>query len=231
MSFIGNAIGKIVGGITGANQAADAAQNAANTQANSAQLGIDEQRRQFDAMQQALAPYMNAGTGALTGQQNLLGLNGAPAQQSAIGSIQSSPQFQALQQQGNDAILANASATGGLRGGNVQAALAQFQPQLLAQLIDQQYARLGGLTGIGQNAAAGVGNAGMQTGANVAQLLQQQGAATAGGQIAQGGVVRQSFGDLLKIGSLAAGAYGLGGAGAAGANGANYAAMNAAGQF
>ncbi|WP_449405980.1 hypothetical protein [Massilia phosphatilytica] len=36
------------------------------------------------------------------------------------------PRFQALQQQGNDAILANASATGGLRGGNVQGALGQF---------------------------------------------------------------------------------------------------------
>jgi hypothetical protein len=58
-------------------------------------------------------------------------------------------------------------ATGGLRGGNVQAALGQFQPQLLAQLIDQQYSRLGGLTSIGQNAAAGVGNAGMSTGNSI----------------------------------------------------------------
>lgn len=209
MSFIGNAIGKIVGGITGASQAADAAKDASQTQANSAQLGIDEQRRQFDAMQAALSPYMNAGTGALTGQQNLLGLNGAAAQQTAIGGIQSSPQFQALQQQGNDAILANASATGGLRGGNAQAALAQFSPALLSQLIQQQYSNLGGLTSIGQNSAAGVGNAGLQTGQNVANLLQQQGAATAGGQIAQGSVVRNTFGDLLKIGSTVAGAGGF----------------------
>jgi hypothetical protein len=199
VSFISRTIGKL----TGAQDQADAAQNAAATQAASAQAGIDEQRRQFDALQQALAPYFNAGTGALTAQQNLLGLNGADAQQTAIGGIQSSPQFQALQQQGTNAILANASATGGLRGGNTQAALAQFSPQLLSQLIQQQYSNLGGLTSVGQNAAAGVGNAGMQTGSNIANLLQQQGAANAGGQIAQGSVGAQGFGNVLQtIGAI-----------------------------
>lgn len=207
MSFIGNAIGKIVGGITGANQAADAAQNASQTQQQAAQLGIDEQRRQFDALQQGLMPYSSAGTGALVGQQDLLGLNGFSAQQSAIGGIQNGAQFQAMLQQGNQNILGNASATGGLRGGNVQAALGQFAPNLLAQQIQQHYANLGGLTSVGANAAAGVGNAGMQTGNNIAQLLQQQGAAAAGGQIAQGGVTRQAFGDLLKIGSAVAGGF------------------------
>lgn len=166
--------------------ASSAANTAANAQTQSAQLGIDEQRRQFDAVQKLLSPFVNAGTGALGAQQDLLGTNGAGAQQSAIASIQGSPQFQALSQSGQDAILANASATGGLRGGNVQAALGQFQPQLLAQLIDQQYSRLGGLTSLGQNAAAGVGNAGMQTGNSITQLLGQQGSAAAGAALANG---------------------------------------------
>ena len=55
-------------------------------------------------------------------------------------------------QQGQDAILQNASAIGGLRGGNTQAALAQFRPALLSQLIAEQYNRLGGLSSLGQNA-------------------------------------------------------------------------------
>lgn len=214
MSFVGNLLGKVVGGITGANQQANAIRDASATQAQSAQQGINTQQQMLEAFQKVLAPYVNAGTGALTGQQNLLGLNGANAQQSAISGIQSSPQFQALQQQGENSILANASATGGLRGGNVQAALAQFSPQLLAQLIQQQYSNLGGITQLGQNSAVGTGTAGLNTGSNIAQLLQQQGAATAGGQIAQGSAERQSFGDLLKLGSIAAGAYGLGTAGA-----------------
>lgn len=168
------------------NQAKKAAKGAANAQTEASEAGIEEQRRQFDAVQKLLTPYVNAGTGALTGQQDLLGLNGTNAQQAAISGIEASPQFGSLVQQGEDAILANASATGGLRGGNVQGALGQFRPQLLAQLIDQQYARLGGLTSVGQNAAAGVGNAGMQTGNNITQLLGQQGAAQAGAALATG---------------------------------------------
>jgi hypothetical protein len=73
-----------------------------------------------------------------------------------------------------------------LRGGNIQGALAQFRPALLSSLIENQYSRLGGMTSLGQQSAVGVGNAGMTTGTNVANLLGQQGAAQAGGQIAQG---------------------------------------------
>lgn len=176
----------LVGGIYSANQQGRAADRASNAQQRSADRGIEEQRRQFDSIQTLLAPYANAGTGALTAQQNLVGTNGADAQRAAIEQIQNSPQFSALQQQGENSILANASATGGLRGGNTQGALAQFSPALLSGLIDQQYGRLGGLVSVGQNAAAGTGNAGLATGNNISNLLQQQGAAQAGGYLAQG---------------------------------------------
>jgi len=185
---------QIIGGMMGADAQKSAGNAAANAQMQSAQMGIEEQRRQFDALQKLLAPYVQAGTGALAGQQALLGLSGADAQQQAIAGIQNSPQFSALQQAGTNSLLQNASATGGLRGGNTQAALAQFSPQLLSQLIDQQYNRLGGLTSIGQNAAAGTGNAGMATGQGIANLLAQQGAAQAGSALnagnAQAGLYR-----------------------------------------
>lgn len=176
----------LVGGIYSADQQRKAGNRAADAQTAAAQAGIDEQRRQFDALQKLLSPYANGGAAAFGAQQDLVGLNGADKQGAAINALADSPQFTALQQQGEDAILQNASATGGLRGGNTQAALAQFRPQLLAQLIEQQYARLGGMASVGQNAAAGVGNAGMQTGANVANLLNQQGAAQAGAALSAG---------------------------------------------
>lgn len=180
--------GLAIGGATLASgyMASQAAGNASNAQSASAQAGIAEQQRQFDAIQKLLSPYAQAGTGALSAQQNLIGLNGANAQQQAISQLQGMPQYQSMLQAGTNSILQNASATGGLRGGNTQAALASFSPNLLAQTIQQQYQNLGGLTSVGQNAAAMTGNAGMQTGQGIANLLQQQGAAIAGGDLAQG---------------------------------------------
>ena len=229
MSFVGDLIGDVVGGITGAKQAGKAAEAAGQTQAGFAQQGIDEQRRQFDALVNLMAPYVTAGTGAMGRlapyeqagqqafgqQQSLIGLQGPQAQQQAIAALQASPQFQALQQQGENAILQNASATGGLRGGNVQAALAQFRPQILSSLIDQQYGRLGGIAGAGlgvtsdiatrgQAAAAGQASSGLQSASNIGNLLGNQGAAIAGGQMARGGVARQTFGDMLNIGKTIA---------------------------
>jgi hypothetical protein len=176
----------LASGFMSANAAENAASTAADAQSYAAQLSTQERQRQFDALQKVLAPYVNAGNGAITGQQNLLGLNGQGAQQQAINGIASSPQMQAMTQQGENAILQNASATGGLRGGNTQAALAQFRPALLSQMIQQQYQNLGGLTSVGQNAAAGVGNAGMATGNGIASDFSSMGSAQAGAALAAG---------------------------------------------
>jgi hypothetical protein len=203
MSFIGDAIGSIVGGITGANQAGEAAQAGAATQAAASEAGIAEQRRQFDKLVSLMSPYVTAGTGAMAQQQALIGLSGPEAERAAIAKQEQSPIFQALTKQGESAILQNASATGGLRGGNVQAALSQFRPQVLNSLIEQQYNRLGGFTQMGQAAAAGQASQGMESASNIGNLLANQGAAIAGGQIAQGNVSRQTFGDLLGIAGAA----------------------------
>ncbi len=166
--------------------ASESAKDAANAQSASAAQGIAEQRRQFDQMNQLLAPYRDAGSGALSQQQNMLGLNGTAAQAQAMRDLENSPQFSALIRQGEQGILANASATGGLRGGNTQGALAQFRPAMLSALMNDQYARLGNMSQLGQNSAAMTGQAGMQSANAVGGLLQQQGAAQAGNALAQG---------------------------------------------
>jgi hypothetical protein len=196
-----------IGDITGSNQAADAASSASALQAHSAAQGIAEQQRQFDKLVELMSPYVQGGQKAFGAQQDLLGLGAAGSQAAAIAGIEGSPQFSALMRQGENAILQNASATGGLRGGNIQGALAQFRPQLLSQLIDQQFSRLGGVSQIGQAAASGQASAGIDTGANISNLFQQQGAAMAGGQLAQGNAKRQTFGDILKIGGTIGGFF------------------------
>lgn len=202
--------GLIVGGsqLVGGMMQADAASEAAGIQAGAAEAGIAEQRRQFDALRALLQPYTEAGLPALQQQQALLGLQGPEAEQAAIERIRGGETFQALAQQGEEALLQRASATGGLRGGNIQGALAQFRPALLNQAIEQQYGRLGGMTSLGQQSAAGVGTAGMQTGTNVANLLAQQGAARAGGELGEA----KAFSGLFNLPAQVLGfQYGAGG--------------------
>lgn len=202
--------GLIVGGsqLIGGMMQADAASEAAGIQAGASQAGIEEQRRQFDALQALLKPYTEAGLPALAQQQALLGLQGPEAEQAAIERIRGGETFQALTEQGEEALLQRASATGGLRGGNIQAALSEFRPQLLSSLIEQQYGRLGGMTTLGQRSAAGVGAAGMETGTNVANLLAQQGAARAGGELGEA----KAFSGLFNLPAQILGfQYGAGG--------------------
>lgn len=200
----------VVGGsqLVGGMMQADAAGEAAGIQAGASQAGIAEQRRQFDALQALLKPYVEAGTPALSAQQELLGLKGAEAQGKAISGLESSPLFQGLVQQGEEAILSKASATGGLRGGNVQGALAQFRPAMLSKLIEDQYTKLGGMTTLGQRSAAGVGAAGMESAGSISDLLAQQGAALAGGELGQA----KAYGQILNLPAQVLGMqYGAGG--------------------
>lgn len=208
----------VAAGVGGALISSSAQSGAANTAADAqtaaSQAGIAQQNQQFAAVQAALAPYQNAGASAIGQQGNLIGLNGNTAQQQAIDALQASPGYTSALQAGNNNILQNASATGGLRGGNTQAALAQFAPALLSSQINDQYNRLGGLTSLGQNAAAGVGNAGIQTGNQVTNLLQQQGAASAGAALAGG---RATAGAVNSIAGGIGGYASLGGFGSFGA--------------
>lgn len=145
-----------------------------------------------------LSPFTTGATGAT---------DGAAAQAAAYRQIEMSPGFQAMARQGEEAILQNASATGGLRGGNTQGALARFRPALLDQFIERQFGRLGGIAAIGQNAAAGVGNAGTQLGQNVGNTLIGKGQASAANAGAQG----QIFGNLIgQLGGMGANAFGGG---------------------
>lgn len=214
MGFLGSALSTLGGGllpgsVAAGYTAARAAESAANTQAQAAQKAIDEQRRQFDAIQALMKPYVQAGTGALGQQQALLGLGGAGAQEQAIAGLSGSPQMQSMLQQGENALLQNAAATGGLRGGNTQAALAQFRPQLLSALIEQQYGRLGGLSGLGQASAAGQAAAGQNMASNVGNLLGQQGAAVAGGQLGQAAAANNLLSNLTGIGAMGGRAMGI----------------------
>lgn len=180
-----------------------AAQEATAAQERGTLLGIEESRRQFDKLQEILQPFVDPGVSAIGAQATLAGLGGPEAEREAIAAIQAGPEFEALTRTGEEAILQNVSATGGLRGGNVQAALAQFRPQILSQLINQRFGRLGGIAGLGQASAAGVGAGAIQTGRDVAGLQLERGRVGAEGALARGRTQANLFGDISgSLGTL-----------------------------
>jgi hypothetical protein len=197
----------IVGGTSLASSAvgSKAAKSAGQLQYDASQAGVAETRAAREEMRGLLQPYVAAGGPALQAQMAALGLSGPEAQQEYVAQQEQSPAFQALARQQEEALLQNASATGGLRGGNVQGALAQFRPALLNQFLDQQYGRLGGMTSLGQQSAAGVGTAGMQSAGSIADLLAQGGAARAGAKLGSANAWQQSLSLPAQFAGLAIG--------------------------
>jgi hypothetical protein len=182
-----------------------AAKSAGQLQYDASQAGVAETRAAREEMRGLLQPYVAAGGPALQAQMAALGLSGPEAQQEYVAQQEQSPAFQALARQQEEALLQNASATGGLRGGNVQGALAQFRPALLNQFLEQQYGRLGGMTSLGQQSAAGVGTAGMQSAGSIADLLAQGGAARAGAKLGSANAWQQSLSLPAQFAGLAIG--------------------------
>jgi len=209
----------IVGGIMSSRSQKKAASQASRAQQQAAEQGIAEQRRQFEAMQQLMAPFVSGGQDAFTQMLGLTGVGGPEVQQQMIEQIQAGPEYGALVRQGEEAILQSASATGGLRGGNVQEALAKFRPEILSSLINQQYNRLGGLAQVGQASAAGQASAGMNMASNIGNLYGQQGAAQAGAALARGQATANMWGNIAGSVGMAAGMGGFGGGGKGGGMG------------
>lgn len=213
----------IGGGLINAYIQSEAAEDAARAQergitkgVEAQKMGIEETRRQFDALQEILAPYREAGETALTGQQALLGLAGEEAQQAEISKVMQSPLFETLQSQAQEGLLAQGSATGGLRGGNIRSAMAELNPQILNQLLEDRYSKLGGLTTLGASTASNIGQAGMQAGRdigssyrNIGGLYGDIGGVRAAEAMAKGQGYADIFGNLQNLaGMYAAGKSG-----------------------
>lgn len=196
----------LVDDVTGVDAANEAAQAAAGVQADASLAGIDEQRRQFDATQANLQPFQDAGVGALTQQQALLGLSGQEAQQAAYTGLEESAGQRFLRDRQERALLRNASATGGLGGGNVQTALQQQAMGFAQQDIQNQFGRLGQLAGQGQQAVTTGGQLGGQTATNIANLQGAAGAARASGILAPAQNEAAFTNQLFALGGQVAGA-------------------------
>ena len=187
------------GAIGGGLLASSGASKAAHAQQQSDAAGIAEQQREFNQVESDFAPYRQAGSGAIGSLGDLLGLNGNDKLQVAITGLQQSPLYQSLYRNGLEANLQNASATGGLRGGNEARSLADFGSDTLASVIQNQIGNLGGLAGLGENATNATSAFGANSANNISALLQASGNAQANGAIAQGQIWGNVLGNITPL--------------------------------
>ncbi len=196
----------LVKDVTGVEAAQDAANKAAGIQAQGAQAGIAEQRRQFDITQEQLAPFREAGVGALEQQQALLGLSGQEAQQTAFSGLQESAGQKFIRERAQRNLVRNQSAIGGLGGSNVRSALVEQGAGFASQDIQNQFGRLGQVAGQGQAAGTSIGQFGAQTAGNIANLGIAGSQARASGILGAQQAESQFRGQLLNLGGQVAGA-------------------------
>lgn len=158
----------IVGGIFGS--------KSASSQAKAQQAGYDAStqlgREQLEYIKKIMAPYQQTGQAALPALQGFIN----QPQDKFSFSFQDyykSPEYAALLGQTNEQALRTGAATGGIRGGDTQAALATIAPQLALQAEDRarqnfslnqgaqlnRFNMLQGIAGLGTGAANQVGNA------------------------------------------------------------------------
>lgn len=163
--------------VYGAKTSADAAKDAARAQGNAAQLGVDEQRRQFDTFQQNIQPYLGIGNDATSRLSQLLSGD--------MSGFQEDPGYQFRLDQGLQAQDRSAAARGGLFSGGHQADLINYGQGMASQEYGNYWNRLMGLANLGQNSAVGAGNLGQQSASNIGNLYGQMGQAQGNSAINQ----------------------------------------------
>lgn len=171
------AVTAIVGaGVVGAG----ASLGGAAMQAGAANNATSTQYAMYEQMRQDLMPYMNLGNSALPMLQSLMGL-GPGGMSGALSTLQNYPGYQWAVGQGQQALDRSAASRGlELSGGQLKDTEAYGQG-MADQLFGTYFGQLSGLAGMGENAAAGVGSAGVQTGQGMAATQMQAGNAWAGG--------------------------------------------------
>jgi hypothetical protein len=197
MPFAWAAGAAAVAGIAGSVISSNAAKDAAKTQANAANKGVQAQTDMFNKIQANLDPYMKLGQSALGPLGNLLGLNGGNSA-SMLDQLKQYPGYQFAYDQGLRGVTAN-NATRGLALSGAQVKGAEDYGQGMASnLFNQYFQQLQQTAGIGANAAAGVGQAGVQTGQGIANSLLAQGQANASGTVGSANAINQGIGSVFN---------------------------------
>lgn len=168
MAWVASGVGLAVG-LYGADQQAQAASNAAEGQQQASDLTLAEMNRQFDLQQSQMYPWLQAGQGALTEQQALMGLGGDT--QGALASLMNAPGYQFRLQEGQRGLEGGLAARGGMQSGKAMTAATQYGQNFASNEYANRLNQLAGLSGTGMSAAGNMGAAGTNYAGNMGNVL------------------------------------------------------------
>lgn len=208
MSWVAAAVagGTIVGGLI----SSDASRSASNKQVDAANRASDLQQQNFQQTRDSLQPFINTGYDAQGYLRNLLGL-GAPTDGNTYGSLMKpfnaqtweqwkDPGYDFQLQQGQQALQNSQAAKDGVLSGAALKDMIGFNQGMASNAYqnafgrymtqnETTYKRLADLLGVGENAAAGVGNMGIQAMGNIGNTLTSGANAAAAGTIGQANAI------------------------------------------
>lgn len=194
MGLIGGAALGAVGSLGAAAIGSGASKSAANAQAGAARDATQSQLQMYNQTRNDLAPFMSYGNNAFTQLANIFGFGGTagggsggsfgPNPQLATQLLTQMPGYQFGVDQGVQALDRSAASRGtALSGGQLKDITTFGQNYGMMNAWQPYISQLSGAAALGENAAAGVGNIGATTGANVARTQLAAGEAAAAGTV------------------------------------------------
>jgi hypothetical protein len=186
-------------GALGAGASLFASSKASKAQQQAAAIAAAQQERMYQQQRSDLAPYMQAGNNAVSDLQGSQGYWASPIVMDQA-ALEQTPGYQFALKQGLKSIQNSAAARGlGVSGAAFRGAsdyatgLANntYKDQFNLENINRgnMYNRLMGVSHLGGNAAAGVGNAGMQAATNIGQAATNSGNAQAAAYNSMGNTI------------------------------------------
>ncbi len=224
MSFVNVAV-VAASTIGGALISSDASRSAANKQSDAARAAQDTQLQMFNQTQGNLAPFLQGGQQGQNALMQYLGVGqGGSFNPNAPGvapftpsMLTQDPSYQWRLGQGENALMSQRAALGGLDSGATRASLLGYGQGLASTEYQNAfnrynsnqtnvYNRLANLAGSGQNAAVQQGGFGQSTANNISGLQSAIGAYGAAGTLGQASALNQGLGGVggsFLLGSLA----------------------------
>lgn len=150
----------IVGSVISGAMASNAASDAAEIGAEGTRQSLAQRQKFFDITQEQLAPYRDIGEEAVTKLRDVF-------VRGDMDKFYTSPEYKFNLQQGEQALERKQGVAGARYGGKSLKEATRYAQGVASNEFNNFFTHLNSIAGMGENAAAGTGNAAMQTGAGM----------------------------------------------------------------